>query len=206
MSHKTPRKPEHYQQKSNNRRKAQSSVSLKYVMDELIAGGYELVTTDEQQKHRKASVLALAWFQKEFPNAAYSKSGRTVKMMCKFTDQTISVPVSDGQLSKDAVKNLRRRTGLTLDPQAAAEKEELALGANDNDAATTVREEFDSSAASDAVHDAAEDDDDDFDWGDDDDVYYVVPNATPKPETDAGVKKSRTVTRTRRPRESDPRP
>lgn len=47
MPRKAPRKPEHYNQKSNNRRKPQSSVPLKYVMEQLIAGGYDVVRTED---------------------------------------------------------------------------------------------------------------------------------------------------------------
>ncbi len=213
MSRKAPRKPYHYNKKSSSRTKPQSDVSLKFALNELLASGYTVVTTEDTSKHRKASILALAWFQKDFPDAKFSKSGRTIQMDDKFGTGSISVPVSDGQLSRDALKDLRKRTGLALDPQTEDTPDVPHVSANDNSVSAAFDDvaedvgDFKYIEKEDSLRPASdqtteEDDDDDFDW-EDDDVYVVVEKAVaPVPE----VEKSRTVTRTRRPRESDPRP
>lgn len=133
MARKAPRKPTHYNKKSNNRTKPQSSVSLRDVFDELRANGYEVVQSQSAKKNRKAASLVAAWFYKEYPRADYSNSGRTVRMCAihgrgEYAVETIiNLPVSDGQLSRDAVKRLRAKTGLDFNPQAEAEENDASV-------------------------------------------------------------------------------
>lgn len=128
MARKAPRKPTHYNKKSNARTKEQSSVPLKYAFDELVAHGYEVVQAPEgAATNKKAKSLALAWFYAQHPNADYSNSGRTVRMSAVYGkgddayESVVNLPVSEGQLSKHALKDLRRRTGLNLNPILDAE-------------------------------------------------------------------------------------
>lgn len=118
-------------------------------------------------------------------------------MRDKYGHGTISVPVSDGNLSRDALKNLRNRTGLALDPHA---EDDMAVPRISEDIANDMGRAFETAAdetpaAAEPVI-AADDDDDDFDWGDDDEYYVVVDKPVVEPE----AKKKRTVVRTRRPR------
>ena len=161
MARKAPRKPTHYNKESNNRTKAQSSVPLKFVLEELERVGYEVIPAEGRVK-KSQTKFALAWFKSAYPDAGYSKSGRTVEMGLvsedgEHYDDVVSVPISEGQLSKDAVKKLRDKTGLDLDPQAAEDEKPEAH-----------------------VPRVSESDEDGFDW--EDDVVYVVPEkAAPRP-------------------------
>lgn len=165
MARKAPRKPTHYNKKSSARTKPQSAVPLKYAFDELVANGYEVVPVDEGVKtNKKAKSLVLSWFYKDHPDGNYSNSGRTVQMGLvsgdgEYYDQLLNLPVSEGQLSRDAVKKLRNITGLPLDPSAEPEQDAAAPLVKNTD-------------------------DDGFDWEDDDDdgVYVIAtPASAPRP-------------------------
>lgn len=188
MAKKEAHAPDYFNKKANTRSKPCTDVSFKAVYKELRDNGYVVIPAESDEKNRKAKSLALNWFYRANPDAAYSNSGRSVKMGLlsgngESYDKIIDVPVSDGHPSKDALRNLRDRTGLALDPKAAEAEHDVKQEATQPEAKQPEAKQSEAKQPEAKLptarmlthgYDDASSDKDNFEWDAEDDNDHIV--------------------------------